>query len=233
MVSSGLLRRVALVRTDVSEEPCASFIRVTKIGELGTTQAATSNRRTLRRNTTIPLSCHPGTDRTENTVPYLSILILSLIYAGLQSRFLVTASHICLFRGMAGQYQPVGHDHFMRNPEASDSGVRLQKHQLRRSAPQVGHWVCTCYSTYTNCSTGWQHWNTESPSLRALHPPAIKTSLFIRESENVCFQNGSSRYLIALLRGQALKHSGYSLLKTLQPQALRCVLNCFQHIFLK
>jgi hypothetical protein len=48
MVSFGLLRRVALVRTDVSEEPGASFIRVTKIGELGTTQAATSNRRTLR-----------------------------------------------------------------------------------------------------------------------------------------------------------------------------------------
>jgi hypothetical protein len=40
MVSSGLLRRVALVRTDVSEEPGASFIRVAKIGELGTTQAA-------------------------------------------------------------------------------------------------------------------------------------------------------------------------------------------------
>jgi hypothetical protein len=50
MVSSGLLRRVALVRTDVTEEPGASFIRVTKIGELGTTQAATSNRRTLRIN---------------------------------------------------------------------------------------------------------------------------------------------------------------------------------------
>jgi hypothetical protein len=38
MVSSGLLRRVALVRTDVLEESGASFIRVTKIGELGTTQ---------------------------------------------------------------------------------------------------------------------------------------------------------------------------------------------------
>jgi hypothetical protein len=54
MVSSGLLRRVALVRTDVSEEPDGSFIRVTKTGELGTTQAATSNRRTLRRNTIRP-----------------------------------------------------------------------------------------------------------------------------------------------------------------------------------
>jgi hypothetical protein len=49
-MSSGMLRRVALVRTDVSEEPSAS-IRVTRIGELGKTLAATSNRRTLRRNT--------------------------------------------------------------------------------------------------------------------------------------------------------------------------------------
>jgi hypothetical protein len=38
---------VALVRTDVSGEPSASFIRVTRIGELGTTQAANSARRML------------------------------------------------------------------------------------------------------------------------------------------------------------------------------------------
>jgi hypothetical protein len=45
-----MLRRVAFVRTDISEELSASFIRVTRIGELGTTLAVTSNRRTLRRN---------------------------------------------------------------------------------------------------------------------------------------------------------------------------------------
>jgi hypothetical protein len=35
MQSSGMLRRVALVRTDVSEEFKSSIIRVTRIGELG------------------------------------------------------------------------------------------------------------------------------------------------------------------------------------------------------
>jgi hypothetical protein len=38
-----MLHRVALVRTDVSEESSASFIRVTRIGEVGTTLEATSN----------------------------------------------------------------------------------------------------------------------------------------------------------------------------------------------
>jgi hypothetical protein len=42
MASSGILRRVALVRTDVSEELNASIIRVTRIGEVGTTLAVTS-----------------------------------------------------------------------------------------------------------------------------------------------------------------------------------------------
>jgi hypothetical protein len=36
MLSSDIVRRVALVRTDVSEERSAPIIRVTRIGELGT-----------------------------------------------------------------------------------------------------------------------------------------------------------------------------------------------------
>jgi hypothetical protein len=51
MVSSGMLRHAPLVRTDVLEEPSASFIRVTRIGELGTMLAVTSNRHMLQRNT--------------------------------------------------------------------------------------------------------------------------------------------------------------------------------------
>jgi hypothetical protein len=46
MVSSGMLRRVDLVRTDVSEELSTPFIRVRRIGEPGTTLALISHRRT-------------------------------------------------------------------------------------------------------------------------------------------------------------------------------------------
>jgi hypothetical protein len=44
-----MLRRLALIGTDISEESIASIIKVTRIGELGTL-AVTNNRRTLRRN---------------------------------------------------------------------------------------------------------------------------------------------------------------------------------------
>jgi hypothetical protein len=42
MMPYGMLRRVALVRTDDSEEPSTFFIRVTRIDELGTTLAVTN-----------------------------------------------------------------------------------------------------------------------------------------------------------------------------------------------
>jgi hypothetical protein len=50
MASSGMLRCVTLVRTDISEELSASIIIVTRSGDLWTL-AVTRNRRPLRRNT--------------------------------------------------------------------------------------------------------------------------------------------------------------------------------------
>jgi hypothetical protein len=62
-----MLHRVDLVRTDVSEELSASFIRVTRLGELGTMLVVTSNRCTLHASVTSYSyccslfidSCHP------------------------------------------------------------------------------------------------------------------------------------------------------------------------------
>jgi hypothetical protein len=62
-----MLRRVALVRTDVSEVLSASFIRVTRIGELGNKLAGTSNRHTLRRNSQLLV--------TASVVPSSPILV--------------------------------------------------------------------------------------------------------------------------------------------------------------
>jgi hypothetical protein len=52
MPPSGMLRRVVLDRSDVSEERIPSIIMMT-VGEQGTVLAVTSNRGTLRRNTKI------------------------------------------------------------------------------------------------------------------------------------------------------------------------------------
>jgi hypothetical protein len=61
-----MLRRVALVRTDVSEEFSASIIRATRIGEVGTTLALTSNlRRLLVKANVVPTSPILVTQMTE------------------------------------------------------------------------------------------------------------------------------------------------------------------------
>jgi hypothetical protein len=49
MASCGMLRRASLVTAAVSGELIASFITVIRVGELGTTLAVTSNRRSVRR----------------------------------------------------------------------------------------------------------------------------------------------------------------------------------------
>jgi hypothetical protein len=69
-----MLCRVALVRTNVSEECRAYIIRVTRIGELGTTLAVTNNRRTLRCE---EKSIH----YPANVVPSLPILVILVMEA--------------------------------------------------------------------------------------------------------------------------------------------------------
>jgi hypothetical protein len=76
-----MLRRVALVITEVSEDRSTSIISVTRIGELGKTLVVTSNQRTLRRNTesvltrvtrrNIPEDAILHSHRRENLKPYI------------------------------------------------------------------------------------------------------------------------------------------------------------------
>jgi hypothetical protein len=74
MVSSGILRRLALVRTDVSEGLSASFIRVTRIGEGGARflRKAVLTRVT-RRN--IPEDTILHSHRRENLKCYICCLL--------------------------------------------------------------------------------------------------------------------------------------------------------------
>jgi hypothetical protein len=90
MASSGTLRCVALVRTDVSEELSTSFIRVTRIGELGTTLAVTSNRRTLRRNTKY-------SHRSENLKSYRVYSTIRYCTATNVVQFFAYNDFVCLF----------------------------------------------------------------------------------------------------------------------------------------
>jgi hypothetical protein len=62
-----MLHCVALVKTDIPEERSASIIRVTRIGEPGTTLAVTSNQCTLQRKSVL-------TRATQHNIPEDGIL---------------------------------------------------------------------------------------------------------------------------------------------------------------
>jgi hypothetical protein len=77
MPSSGMLRRMALVGTDVSEELSAFIIRMTRICELRTTLAVTSDLHTLQRNN-IPEDGIIHSHRRENLKSYIALTGWSL-----------------------------------------------------------------------------------------------------------------------------------------------------------
>jgi hypothetical protein len=68
MTFFGMLRRMALVNTDVSEELSASFIRVTRIGVLGTTLAATLMKQALSSFDTSVLTRSPRRNIPEDAI---------------------------------------------------------------------------------------------------------------------------------------------------------------------
>jgi hypothetical protein len=68
MASSGMLRRMALVRTDVSVEPNGSFIRLARIGGLGTTILVTLMKEALGSSETSVLTRATRCNIPEDTI---------------------------------------------------------------------------------------------------------------------------------------------------------------------
>jgi hypothetical protein len=89
-----MLHHVVLARTDVSEEHSASIIRMTRICELGTTLAVTSNQSMLQRNaitmnTLLFIYSMFRLLVTANVVPSFPILVTQMMEVIHSSKMLV------------------------------------------------------------------------------------------------------------------------------------------------
>jgi hypothetical protein len=133
MLSSGMLRRVALVRADVSEKLSASFIRVTRIGKLGRTLAVTSNRRTLRRNHLVFLRSVRRFLVTASVVPSSLIVILMEALSSSETSVLTRATRRNIPEDAL--LQSLGYFHVRYRTSRS----------LRRGMSQREHICCSCF----------------------------------------------------------------------------------------
>jgi hypothetical protein len=87
MTSPAILRRVVLIKTDVSEEGNPSIIRVTRIDELGTTLPVTMNRLTLLVPTKHRFLQEPHGVTSEKTAFFIVIVVRTsnlTFYTGVQ-----------------------------------------------------------------------------------------------------------------------------------------------------
>jgi hypothetical protein len=69
MAYSGILRRIALVTTDVSEELSASIIMVTRIDELGTSVLIKATRRNIPEDGFLHFSAYPALQHRQPNRP--------------------------------------------------------------------------------------------------------------------------------------------------------------------
>jgi hypothetical protein len=137
MASSGILHRVALVRTDISEELSASFIRVTRIGELGTTLAVTSSMRPLLITASVVLSS-----------PILDTLTKEALNSYETS--VLTGATVCNIPEEA-----ILHSHRREHLKSCKKLIDVQMHIFA-----ISH--CTYFSLITSCAlqTSKGTWNT-------------------------------------------------------------------------
>jgi hypothetical protein len=108
MASSEMLRRTALVRTDVSGELRASIIRVTRIGELGTALGVTSNRNKPGALGSSEMSVL--TRATRRNIPEDGILHSTAVKtSNLTRKFLSSLNSLC-----SKSYWPVGNGNYCK-----------------------------------------------------------------------------------------------------------------------